>query len=70
MHCGVGEYTRFLTFSLKSIAPWIEVKIFTSTRLGKNLWKDPLGNDVILNIRLLLLLDCMHIFVFSHDVGL
>ena len=47
MHCGVGEYTRFLTFSLKSIAPWIEVKIFTSTRLGKNLWKDPLGNDVI-----------------------
>ncbi len=47
MHCGVGEYTRFLAFNLKSTAPWIEVKIFTSTRLGKNLWKDPLGNDVI-----------------------
>ncbi len=42
MHCGVGEYTRFLASALKSIAPWLELMVFTSTKRGTEPWRDQL----------------------------
>ncbi|RLG76871.1 MAG: group 1 glycosyl transferase, partial [Thermoprotei archaeon] len=44
MHCGVGEYTRFLVSALKSIAPWLDIIVFTSTSNGAEPWHDRLLN--------------------------
>lgn len=48
MHCGVGEYTRLLASALRSIAPWLDVVVLTSTRRGKKPWRDELlGIEVL-----------------------
>lgn len=48
MHCGVGEYTRMLVSSLKSVAPWTEITVLTSTLIGEEPWvDDELGVEII-----------------------
>ncbi len=40
VHCGVGEYTRFLVLGLRSVYPRAEVYVFSSTEAGEDQYID------------------------------